>query len=146
MEHNMKKDVVITIKGIAKTSGKPDVIELTTIGNLVKKSSGYYLTYKESEATGFAGSTTTLKVEGNDRVTILRNGKNASQLIVEKGKRHLCCYGSDYGNMTMGIFGEKIDSTINDDGGDLHVKYTLDVNTSLASENEILINVKECNK
>ena len=140
----MKKEVLIQIKGNQKTVEDSDFIELTTVGNLYKKNEHYYLKYEESEATGFEGAVTTLKVEGQDKVTLTRSGSVRSQLIVEKGIRHLCHYDTGYGEMVIGIFGESIRSTLKDTGGRLHFKYTLDVNTGFESENEISILVKQC--
>ena len=140
----LKKDVLIKIKGVASVDGEKEVIELTTIGNFYKKSNNYYLIYDESEATGYEGMTTTLKVEGNDCVTMERAGKTRSQLIIEKGKRHLCHYDTGNGELMIGVSAKKINSMLNDDGGELYFNYSLDINSSLASENEVFIDVKEC--
>lgn len=141
----MKKDVLISIIGKQKTNDNDDQIELMTKGNLYKRSDAYYLKYEESEATGYEGSVTTLKIEGNERVTMMRSGKTRSQLVIERGKRNLCHYDTGFGEMMIGIFGNNITSTLNNQGGDLQFKYTMDINTGFESENEVIINVRECN-
>ena len=70
----MKKDVLISIKGVQRVEGQEEVIELMTVGNLYKKKDSYYLSYEETEATGFGGSKTTLRLEQDGRVTMLRSG------------------------------------------------------------------------
>ena len=42
-----------------------------------------------------------------------------------------------------GVSGDRVFSDLDDHGGKLQFSYSLDVNTSLASENEVFINVRE---
>ena len=140
----MKKDAVINIKGIYNMEGEKEVIELMTTGRFYKRGGHYYISYDESEATGFEGSKTTLKIENEDRITLLRSGASRSQLIIEQGIRHQCYYNVGHSSMMIGVLGDKIKSCLNDSGGKLEFKYSLDINTSLASENEVYIDIK-CN-
>lgn len=137
----MKKDVVITIRGIQTIDGEQDTVELTTLGSFYRKNQTYYLSYLESDATGFAGQRTTLKLEKDHRVTMIRYGGNESSLIVEKGIRHQCHYDTGYGALLIGVNGDDIQNQITDEGGSFHFKYTLDINTALASINEIYVTV-----
>ncbi len=41
----------------------------------------------------------------------------------------------------MGIFTHCIDNNIGEDGGDLYLKYTVDINSSYVSDNEIYIKI-----
>lgn len=140
----MKKDVFISIKGIQRVDGEEEIVELLTEGNLYKRNNSLYLSYDETEATGYEGSRTTLKLEDETRVTMRRRGAGTSQLIIEKGRRHQCCYGTDYGDLLIGVLGNQITSTLTEEGGSLQFKYSLDINTSLASENEVYIDVRAC--
>ncbi|MDL2233074.1 DUF1934 domain-containing protein [Ruminococcaceae bacterium OttesenSCG-928-L11] len=140
----MKKDVLISIKGkYAAENEAADVIELITTGQYYKKNGHYYISYEESEATGFQGSRTTLKVENEDRVTMERSGEALAQLIVQKGVRHQCRYDIGYGDMTIGVSGGQIRSSLGDSGGKLEFTYSLDINSLLASENEMVIQIEE---
>ena len=139
----MKKDVLISIKGVYNTEDDKDVIELFTTGQYYKKDGCYYICYEESEATGFEGSSTTLKVDAEKMVTLERCGTANSQLIVEQGVRHQCCYDAGYGDLVVGVIGSRIKSSLTDKGGNLEVKYSLDINSMYASENEMHINIKE---
>ena len=109
---------MITIKGTQFADNEQDSVELTTVGRLYRRGEAYYICYNESEATGFDGAKTTLKVEGDRRVTMRRTGENMrSQLIIEKGERHQCFYDTGYGAMMLGISGDDIISCLNDSGG-----------------------------
>ena len=87
--------------------------------------------------------TTVLKVEGNKRVTLTRSGNLRSQIIVEKGMRHQCLYDLGYASWVLGVLGDSIEHELDDNGGNLTFKYTLDVNTMVTSENEVRINIRE---
>ena len=75
-------------------------------------------------------------------VTMTRSGKAISSLFIEKGKKHHCHYGTEYGEMLLGISASRIVNNMTEDGGDMYFKYTIDVNSALVSENEIYLNVK----
>jgi uncharacterized beta-barrel protein YwiB (DUF1934 family) len=140
----MHKDVLISIKGTVISEGSdPDVIELVTAGKYYVKDGSYFISYRESEATGLEGVTTTLKVSGQDSVTLIRNGSARSRLILEKGRRHLCQYDTGYGPLMVGVSGTRIKSTLGELGGELDFYYTLDVNSSLLSENQVSVQVRE---
>ena len=139
------KEFLITIVGTQRDEdGESEEVELFTTGNFYRTANSWCVAYDESEATGFQGAKTTLKVEGSRRVTMRRTGERMrSQLIIEKGERHQCCYDTGYGTMTLGISGDHIESKIDDNGGHLSVRYTLDINAVQASENELLVDVEE---
>lgn len=140
----MKKNVLISIRGVQKVEDDKDVVEVLTTGSFYRRGGSYYISYDETEATGFEGSHTVLQVENGSRVTMRRSGSVRSQLIVEQGVRHQCSYDMSEGALTIGVCGGKVNSSLTDEGGDIRFNYSLDINTSLASENEIAIHVREC--
>lgn len=139
----MKKDVLITIKSIQTVEDEKDIIEFFTFGNMSKIKGEYKITYDETEITGFEGCKTTLLVDGEDMVTMQRKGNTNTNLTVEKGKKHHCHYGTEFGDFLVGVNANTITSSLTDDGGDLYFKYTIDINSSYISENEVYVNVKE---
>ncbi|MEG1779336.1 MAG: DUF1934 domain-containing protein [Oscillospiraceae bacterium] len=139
----MKKEVLITIKDVQDIDGDLETIEMTTAGKFYRKDNAYFLAYKETEANGFGGSTTTLKIEPSQKVTITRLSKSArSQLIVEKGIRHQCYYDTGFGDLMLGVMGSGFEIDLGDDGGEISFAYSLDVNTSLASHNSVPVSVQ----
>ena len=123
----MEEKYLITIKGTMEQDGKSDTVELMTRGSLVHKDGAYYIIYKETEATGYEGCTTNVKVADDARkVSMLRFGKVPSQLIIEKGTRHLCHYETGYGAISLGVAADVIEHQLSDQGGKLNFSYTLD--------------------
>lgn len=142
-ENVVKKDVLINIKGVYDTEDDRDVVEIFTTGTYYKRGGTYFICYDDTEATGFNGSKTTLAVDSRNRVTLERSGQSPTQLIVERGVRHQCHYDMGFGDLMIGVSGSSVKSSLGETGGNLEIKYSLDVNSMLASENEMYINVKE---
>ena len=139
----MKKDVSIRIKGVYTADEDQTTAVLFTVGSLYKKNDHYYITYKESETTGFEGCTTTVKIEAPDRVTMIRRGSSNSHLVLQKGMRNVGSYDMLGNYMEIGVYTDSMDCSFNDAGGNLHLRYTLDMNSALMSENELEISVSE---
>ena len=57
---------------------------------------------------------------------MLRYGKVPSQLIIEKGTRHLCHYETGYGAISLGVAADVIEHELTEEGGKLKFSYTLD--------------------
>ena len=123
----MKEDYLIRIKGVQESEGEENEVELMTRGSFVQRGGSYYITYRETEATGYDGCTTTVKIsEDARRVAMLRYGKAQSQLIIEKGTRHLCHYETGYGAISLGVAADVIEHELTEEGGKLKFSYTLD--------------------
>ena len=139
----MEKEVLISIKGMQKYEGTPpDVMELVTKGRLARDGEGYTLSYQESELTGLEGTLTTIQVEG-EQVTLMRVGEFNSQLVFQEGRRHLSMYNTPYGAMSIGVNTRHLMASLTDQGGDIEVDYTIEVDHALAGRNVFRINVKE---
>ncbi|MDR2532828.1 MAG: DUF1934 domain-containing protein [Oscillospiraceae bacterium] len=141
----MEKNVCIDIKSTQFAEDERDVTELFTYGRLKRgrERNKYKIIYEESEATGFGGNTVTLDIAGNDMVTLYRSGDALSNLVIEKGKKHHCHYGTPFGDFMVGVTADEIRSELSDKGGNLYLKYTIDINSSYMSETEMHINIKE---
>lgn len=141
----MKKEALIKIKGVQTMGKDEDIIEVITRGTFYRKADNYYICYEESEESGFMGVKATVKVPiSADKITLLRSKPRESQFIIEKDKRHLCSYLTEFGNFMIGVNGEEVSSSLNDNGGKVSFKYSLDLNSALASINQVIITVEEC--
>ncbi len=141
----MKEDYLIKVHGTMENDNDSDSVELLTRGNFVKKNGTFFITYSETEETGFKGSTTTVKVEGDRKVSMIRHGDSPSHLIIEKGCRHVCHYETGAGAMTLGVAADEIQSKLTTNGGSLKFSYMLDVDSERVSKNIVRITVKEVN-
>ncbi len=122
-----------------------DSVSLTTVGSFYKKNGKFYIIYKETEATGFRGCTTTIKIwDGGVSMTRLGQGAN-SNLIIEKGTINLCNYQTVAGPIMLDINGVEIENMLQDNGGQLSFEYSLSSSGMLISDNKVNVTVKEIN-
>ncbi len=143
----LEENYLISIRGRQIVDEQAGEIEVTTLGSYVKKGNARYIVYKEYDEEDGSSETSILKVDSNSHcVTLMRGGADGTRLILEKGRRHLCNYSTAVGNMTMGVFTSGMESTLDDNGGNVRVNYTLDLDANLSSINEILVTVKEADK
>ena len=138
----MKKDVIISIRGLQQSEDGPsDPITLVTAGRYYRKNQSYYISYEESALTGLEGTRTTLRVQP-DQVRLVRTGMYPSELLFQRGKRHMSLYHTDYGDLSVVISTHNIHSTLTDDGGELDVKYAVEVANTPLGVNHLKLNVK----
>lgn len=139
----MLSEKVIEIRSvITDGEGNEDVIEMNTVGKYGLKNGKVYLSYDDSSSVGVDDVTTILTAQ-NDMVVLKRTGALQSRLEIEKGERHQCHYSTQFGNLSVGIFGEMVDIKLDESGGKLSMEYTIDVNSQLLSKNNVEITVKE---
>ena len=143
----MEQNYLIHITNKQRIDDQTEEITLTTKGTYTMRNGKRYIQYREYDQEVKNGQTSTLKIDNTGETKIVslirHNNGNETNLILEQGKRHLCQYGTPYGNMTLGVFTSRIEDSLTDDGGSIEVEYTLDVNTNLSSVNAITITVKE---
>ena len=139
----MNNDYLITIAGKHTTDDNVETISLTTFGDYGHRDGKDYITYAETETTGYAGDITTVTLDGNRCATLERRGKTNSNLVMEKGQKHICHYETGYGNLTVGIRADVIENLLSPDGGSVNLRYKLDLNSHTVSTNELNITVKQ---
>ncbi len=146
-KQTLKENFIIRIKSRIEQDGEPQTIELMTRGSFVLKNGNFYISYKETETTGYEGCVTTLKLAADgSRVVMMRFGQAATQLLIEKARRNLCHYETGYGSMTLGVTADEIQCGLTEKGGTARFSYFLDAgNTGMMSRNELEITVSHVN-
>lgn len=141
----MKEDVSIRLLSRQIDGQDCEETELLSMGTLEMTERGYIISYEETEATGFDGSTTSLEFTDGNKVVMNRRGKVVSDLVVEMGTKHHCAYGTPYGEFMVGVNATKVSSTVDRNGGTLMFHYVIDVNSSYVGDFEVSVEVKPSN-
>ena len=77
------------------------------------------------------GTTTTLKIESNKRVSINRFGTTKNQLIFEEGESYKTVYNTMYGNFPMEVFTNYLSVNLDEQNkGVIEIRYDLNVDGS----------------
>lgn len=139
------KNVLVKVKTVQiDDRGESDTIELTAEGKFAEKNGSYLIKYSDSFISGANDPIfTSIKVSSDGAVSITRSGNYQSRFVIQKQKRCNCLYQTPYGTMTMGFYGEKVENNLNQNGGELSLWYTVDVNSSELNRNQMIISVKE---
>ncbi len=135
------KNAIISIEGRQIISGNnEEPIQLVTEGSFCIDGNSATIVYEESELTGLNGTTTTLRVDPN-KVTMKRSGAVISEMVFENGTRHLSHFGTPFGSILLGISTQKLDNMLGLNGGTLSLRYSTDIDNTLASENTLDVRV-----
>lgn len=142
----MIKDVIIDIKTEQSLDGQTDNIEFTTDGRFGIKDNTFFISYDESRLLDVEGEIkTTIFLKPDNTVVLQRKGSYNSKMVIEKGVRTSCFYSTPAGSLTLGIFGEKVLSNLNESGGKIDLTYIIDANSKPLSRNRVNIFVREVN-
>ncbi len=139
----MKKEALITITGKQNYGDDNDKIEMTTVGTIEETDDCYIIRYNEEQDPPQRPIRTTLHISKDEqKVEMLKAGAYGSLLIIERSKRNLCNYGTQYGDMLMGIYGRTIENNYGEEEGTFLFGYDIDINGAVSSRNEVTINFK----
>lgn len=139
------KDVLISIKGTQEmgdyTIPEEDAIELVTSGKYSYEDGETVFSYMESEMTGMEGTKTTFRITP-EIVTLQREGTTNSQMVFQKGKKHVFLYDTELGSFAFGVNTRRLITGLSGSGGDMRIDYTLDMDSVVVSQNSVVINVR----
>ncbi len=122
------------------TDGDEDVIELQTQGKFAERDGKYYISYEETELTGFEDTVTTINVS-EKRVKMSRSGKYNMKMTYEPGEKNLCYYETAYGSIAVAIDTRKIVHDLTPEGGTVMIDFLLDSDNVTFAHNQLKITV-----
>ena len=138
------KKVLISIKGLPVfSSNDDDAFELMTDGEYMQDGGISTFSYVESELTGNDGLLTTFDVE-QDRVVLRRGDGLSGDMIFSENQKHHFLYDTPFGSIMLGIDTHSITKSMSDDGGNLEIRYDIEVDNVAVSQNLFKINIRSC--
>ena len=138
------KKVMISIKGLPVfATSDDDAFELMTDGEYLQEGGLSTFSYIESSLTGQDGMLTTFDIE-KDRVTLRRGDGLSGDMIFSENQKHHFLYDTPFGSVMLGIDTHSIKNNMNDDGGNLEIRYDIEVDNVSVSQNLFKINIKSC--
>jgi len=138
---DMKK-VMISIKGLPVfAANEDDAFELMTDGEYLQKDGKSTFSYVESLLTGNDGLLTTFDVE-QDQVVLRRGDGSGGDMIFRENQKHHFLYDTPFGSIMLGIDTHSIKTNMGDDGGNLEIRYDIEVDNVSVSQNLFKINIR----
>jgi len=136
------KEVIISVVGNQNSTGEGTQLELVTEGTFCKEENSYMATYKETQITGMDGTITTVEISP-EKVVLTRAGSVNSQMIFEKGQKHVSYYDTVQGAFTIGVFTNEIKIRMNEHGGELKIDYHLEIDNADAGTSDFHMIIRE---
>ena len=138
----MSKKVYVSIIGETTLNGESDKTELITEGVYAERGGKYLLKYREQLfEDGGEPCSTVVKFDKNT-ITMTRSGMSNTQMIVEGGKRHISHYETPLGSFTVGILTDSINIDMGEDGGNVEIRYKLDIDRGVQVENTLHMKIR----
>lgn len=123
------------------TGEETQELELITEAQYAYKNGHHYLIYDEGVLSGVDAAKTSLKI-GAEQVTIRRFGNQESLLQFETGKRFTAQYPTPYGSLKLELTTQSLKTEIQEGPkGTVLIRYTLMMQSSIESRNEIAIEI-----
>ena len=139
----MQENYEITIIGRQTIEQETGEIKLDTLGDYSERNGVKYISYMEYDNDApYTGHKKILKIEPTGTVTMLSPG-SPTRLILEKGRSHKCMYDTGAGLLSLGVFTQTLKHDLSAEGGMLRIRYTLDLDAHLSSENDIIVRLKK---
>ena len=138
----MKKNVVITVRGLQRQVDEDEPIEVISAGTYLRKADTHYLSYEEADEDGKI-TKNRIKITP-ESIEMTKQGNITTQMIFMEGKKQYTCYETPFGELTLGMTTKRIKITEEEQQIAAELRYDLEVNGAYMSECELDINVKEC--
>lgn len=138
----MTKNVLLSIVATQDIGEERETTKLLTEGTLRREGGALLLSYKETELTGLAGTTTTFRIEG-DCVVLSRTGALQSEMLFREGTEDRSLYDMGFGALMVTVCARRIENKMTENGGTLDVAYSIIVEDEAAGEMEYQIEVRE---
>lgn len=136
--------ILLEVVGTQRIDSQKDKMELTTVATIEELKDHYKIKYTEEYEPPVKPVDVCVKISKDEKsVEMTRSGDYNSRLIIEKSRRNLCHYGTEYGDILMGISGHTIDCDHRGDKGSFLFSYDIDINGALASKNEVKLTFRK---
>ena len=137
----MTKEILLSISGLHMLEEEDGNVEVVTAGDYYNRNGKHYILYDEV-VEGLSGHISNrIKISG-ESVEVTKKGLTNTQLIFEKGKKHMTRYQTPYGILNLGVLTRDVQVREEDALIGVKVEYILEVNEQHLAECTIEMQVK----
>ena len=135
----MSKKAIITVK--SNISVEEESIEVITPGVFTVLKNGFKAEYEETKLSGMEGTKTTMMINKNS-FELIRCGSTETQMIFDRNNQSMSLYKTPYGNMTVTIDTKQLKIDVDENGGSIHIVYTLLIEGQQKIETDLNVDIK----
>ena len=137
----MTEKVLINIKGLQFNSEDEDAIEVINVGHFGEINGKMCIKYDEM-LEGENKLTSNLIKISEGSVEIIKKGHLTAHLLFNANEKTMTYYETPFGSLYLGIFSKNIEIDRREDGIEIIIEYSLEVNYEEISECRVSISVK----
>jgi uncharacterized beta-barrel protein YwiB (DUF1934 family) len=137
----MNKKAVISVTSVQGEDKEP--VSVVTPGDFYIKDETYYARYKETEISGMSGTITTLKIK-KDELVLIRKGTTNAKMEFSEDLKSVSMYDTPYGTLQIKTDTKYIKIDVDENGGDVVIKYNMDISGQKVPMTTLEINIKVC--
>lgn len=131
------KEIVIKVSTVIDGSSDNEM-ELVTTACYDNENGKHSISYDESEISGMESTKTTLSIDVDNTVTLIRTGGNNMSISYKKGQKSASIYNTPYGDFDMIVTTDDVIASIEDDTlMGLRLVYDMELKGLVNSKNEI---------
>lgn len=136
------KPVKVHVFSTEKSGGESSALETISFGKMTEKNGKYYVFYEETEATGMAGTKTTIKWD-YDSVVVLRNGAVDSRQEFTKGLEYCSIYKTPYMVFELRTVTDYVYVYCRDGVWNMEIEYDLEISKQERNKMSLRIVIEE---
>jgi uncharacterized beta-barrel protein YwiB (DUF1934 family) len=133
----MQQEVTIRISGSQTAQGDTHRSEMTTRGRLERLEDGYVLCYEEGGLAGHPGPFV-IRVDG-DVISLLHRDPQHANLTFFRDRPGVNAVQTPYGMLEVEVYPKRVDSRLDDRGGQLELDYELSCNGNFLSSHNMQV-------
>lgn len=135
----MVKNVVVTVQ--SRVSVEDELIEVVTPGKFYTTKNGYKVEYDETKLSGMEGTKTTMIIK-EKYFKLNRVGTTETNMEFERNTQSISLYKTPFGAMSVIVDTKDIEINMDDNGGSIHIVYTLNVEGQQLIETDLNVIIK----
>lgn len=133
--------VLVTIHSCARRDDdSEEPISLMTAGTLMLDEEKAVVSYQETLDENLPPQTVLVTVK-DDTVTMIREGKYATQMVFARGQRYEGIYHTPFGEMDIAVFCTRLSYDLTEEGGEVFLVYQMDMNGQFAAMHQLHLEV-----
>ena len=140
-QREREENAVVRILSMQTAEGETDKSELNSTASYRFTPHEATIVYTELDESGEVSGETIITVMADGLVTIQKTGFADALMILERGKTHPVKYSTMLGTMEMLLCALDIRAELSEDGGELHLRYLIDIGEAYSAQNTIDLRV-----
>lgn len=138
----MTKDVFVSVSGLQFGEAEPDRVETIYKGTYYQKDGKHYVLYDEI-MEGFDKPVKSMMKFAEGSLTVNKKGAINVNMIFEEHKNHVCCYGTPYGELMIGIHTTSLKMKEQKNSITIDAVYTLEAGNQPLAACQIRVKITE---